>query len=250
MPFTDFASMPDLMDAFPVALIVVGENGEIVRHNAHWSTRMHWTQGDAFSQSVHPEDRGLWSGAMACHALREGVIDVLQLRLIDRESMLLWCEVSFQRRGGYVYLSLVDRTAQRKQSIQIQADHRSTTDLLHGLPALIYRGRINREWTMEFVSGGCEGLTGFSAESMRNGLSGTYARLILPEYADYVWEGVQSALLKREGYALTYRIRCADGQIKWVLEKGTGIFTGTGEVLGIEGAIFELPPPGHNALPT
>lgn len=109
--------------------------------------------------------------------------------------------------------------------------------------------QLHREWTMDFVSEGCERLTGYSAESIRNAVGGTYARLILPEYADYVWEGVQSALLKLEMYSLTYRIRCADGQVKWVLEQGTGIVTAGGEVLGIEGAIFEVTAPDKTLQP-
>lgn len=51
---------------------------------------------------------------------------------------------------------------------------------------------------------------------------------------------MQQALLRREPYELTYRIRCADGRIKNVWEKGVGIYADTGEVLGIEGAIFEM----------
>lgn len=60
---------------------------------------------------------------------------------------------------------------------------------------------------------------------------------------DYIWEGVQSAIMRKEPYALTYRIRCENGEVKWVLEKGTGIFTDSGELLGIEGLILETAPP-------
>jgi len=58
--------------------------------------------------------------------------------------------------------------------------------------------------------------------------------------AEYIWYCVQCALLRHEPYQLSYRIRCVDGQIKEVWEKGVGIYAASGEVLGGEGAIFEV----------
>lgn len=36
------------------------------------------------------------------------------------------------------------------------------------------------------------------------------------------------------------RICCADGRIKEVCETGVGVYSASGEVLGVEGAIFEV----------
>lgn len=243
MSFTELMHEPELLNAIPVAVVVVGEDGRIVRHNSHWYGRMHWTVGDFFESAVHHEDKGRWENLLASARQMASAPQTLELRFIDRASKLLWGEVSCQCHGGQFYLTFIDRTVSRHKTIQMQADHRSATDLLHSLPALVYRGRINREWTMEFVSKGCEALTGYSAESIRDGINGTYGQHILPEYADYIWEGVQSALMLKAPYALTYRIHCANGEVKWVLEKGTGIFTDSGELLGIEGLILEIAPP-------
>lgn len=249
MSITEQTHQPVFLEALPVALVVLTGSGSIVRHNAHWSQRMSWSVGDPFENAVHHEDKSRWEGLQLSLMQMAGTSQALELRFIDRDSKLLWYEVSGQCWEGDIYLTFVDRTESRNRAIQMQAARRSATDLLHGLPALIYRGRINREWTMEYVSNGCEALTGFRAESIQAGIGGTYGRLILPEYADYVWEGVQSALARRDTYALTYRIRCADGGVKWVLEKGTGIYTESGELLGIEGMILEVPPPSSLEQP-
>ena len=113
------------------------------------------------------------------------------------------------------------------------------TGLLDELPGLIYRGNNDRSWFMEYVSAGCLSLTGYPAEYLTRNPEHSYGSLILEEYADYIWYCVQCALLKHEPYRLNYRIRCADGQIKSVWETGLGIYARDGEVLGIEGAIFE-----------
>lgn len=114
--------------------------------------------------------------------------------------------------------------------------------LLDDLPGLIYRGDNNRTWYMEYVSAGCLRLTGYPAEYLTSSPEHSFGSLILEEYADYIWYCVQCALLKREPYQLSYRIRCADGRIKDVWETGVGIYSSSGEVLGIEGAIFERLP--------
>lgn len=111
--------------------------------------------------------------------------------------------------------------------------------LLNELPGLIYRGRNDRSWYMEYVSAGCQSLTGYPAEYLTADPARSFGSLILDEYAEYIWYCVQCSLLKHEPYQLSYRIRCAEGRIKDVWETGVGIYSGSGEVLGIEGAIFE-----------
>jgi DNA-binding CsgD family transcriptional regulator len=112
--------------------------------------------------------------------------------------------------------------------------------LLDELPGLIYRGDNNPRWSMQFVSAGCLQLTGYPAEYLTRASEHSYGSLILAEYADYIWYCVQCALLQHEPYQLSYRIRCSDGQIKDVWEKGVGVYSADGEVLGVEGAIFEV----------
>ncbi|TBU73109.1 histidine kinase [Pseudomonas daroniae] len=111
--------------------------------------------------------------------------------------------------------------------------------LINDLPVLIYRGDNARTWYMDYVSEGCLQLTGYSAEYLTRDPAHSFGSLILTEYADYVWYCVQCALLKHEPFQLRYRICCADGRIKEVCETGVGVYSASGEVLGVEGAIFE-----------
>lgn len=114
----------------------------------------------------------------------------------------------------------------------------SVSGLVNDLPALIYKGENVRAWRMQYVSEGCLHLTGYSAEQLTREQS--YGALILEEYTDYVWYCVQCALLKREPFQLKYRICCADGRIKEVCETGVGLYSSSGEILGLEGVIFEV----------
>lgn len=125
-------------------------------------------------------------------------------------------------------------------TLKADLDPAAVAGLINDLPVLVYRGDNARAWYMDYVSEGCLQLTGYPAEYLTRDPEHSFGSLILAEYADYVWYCVQCALLKREPFQLRYRICCADGRIKEVCETGVGVYSADGEVLGVEGAIFEV----------
>lgn len=232
------------VDAFPVALLQIDAGGRLRSFNAAWSDAMEAPAADApMADYMHPEDRGVWSAMLQRLSARPpAATERERLRLVHPDGRLLWCDVSVRRAEGGFFVALSDITQARRRETSTQVHLRSVLGLLDSLPGLIYRGRNNRLWTMEFVSAGCEAVTGYSREWFLDSQENTFGRLIVPEDADYVWGGVQDALAVRGIFDLRYRIRCADGHIKPVWETGGGIYSASGEVLGVEGVIFEVRP--------
>lgn len=107
------------------------------------------------------------------------------------------------------------------------------------LPGLAYRCKNDSEWTMMFVSEGSASLTGYFPKEFTN-QEVYYDSLILPEYRDYVWNEIQSHLDKREPFTMEYRILTRAGDIRWVWEKGSGIFNDDHELLFLEGFITDI----------
>lgn len=237
-----FVDSADAADRYPVALLRLDARGRIRRANQAWRRQMGaGAAGEELARWLHQEDLPSWRAALRQARAGEAVRQCL--RFIDEQGQLRWFDVQLDGDAEAFYLALSDATGQRRHDARLEASRRAAASLLNGLPGLIYRGRNNRQWTMEFVSAGCLQLTGYPAEYLIDTYEHSYSTLILEEYAEYVWSGVQQALLRREPYELLYRIRCADGRIKNVWEKGVGIYADTGEVLGIEGAIFEVAAP-------
>lgn len=228
------------LDRFPVALLELAENGQIIGFNQAWTDLMGTSarMRNALDY-VHQEDRPLWLQALAQLCAHPGTSFRQRLRFVHPDGDLRWCEVGLKSVASGFCLVLGDITAHKRRETALQASQRSAISLLDSMPGLIYRGRNNRDWTMEFVSAGCLQLTGYPAERLVDNHDFTYNSLILPEDADYVWREVQYALARQVPFELSYRIRCASGAIKNVWEKGVGIYADNREVLGIEGAIFE-----------
>ena len=233
-----------MFDAFPAALLTLDADGIVRGFNAAWARAMGATRtGAPFSRAVHPEDRPRWSALLhvLCDARGRAAAPARErLRLVHPSGDLRWFDCAVNCDGDSCFVSLVDVTDECRRESAMEAHLRGALGLLDGMPGMLYRGRNNRSWSMEIVSAGCKLLTGYPPEWFVNSHEHSFSQLIAPEFSDYVWHGVQAALAERVPFELRYRIRCADGAIKAVFEKGVGIYSEGSEVLGIEGAIFEV----------
>ncbi|MDP3623941.1 MAG: PAS domain S-box protein, partial [Methanobacteriaceae archaeon] len=108
------------------------------------------------------------------------------------------------------------------------------------LPGMAYRCKNDLHWTMEFVSKGCNELTGYAPEDLIENKKLSYASLIHPDERAKVWEEIQVALAEKKDFKIFYRIITADSTTKHVLENGKGIFSSTGKLLALEGFISDV----------
>jgi len=92
---------------------------------------------------------------------------------------------------------------------------------------------------MEFVSDGCQELTGYRSDDLIQNRAISYAQIIHPDDLDYIWNGVHEAVAEKRPYRLIYRIRSPSGT-KWVWEQGQGIFSAQGELVALEGFVNDI----------
>ncbi len=123
---------------------------------------------------------------------------------------------------------------------QLEERQRQMATLLSNLPGMAYRCINNRDWTLSFASDGCRALTGYAPEDLVGSRRLSYADLILDDDRERVWDTVQRGLAEKKDFRMTYRIRAASGEEKWVLEQGRGIFSATGALEVLEGFIIDV----------
>ena len=133
-----------------------------------------------------------------------------------------------------------DITESRKAAMALEESERSKSVLLSNLPGMAYRCRYDHHWTMEFVSEGCRGLTGYAPEQLIDNRELSFNDLILEEYREMLWEAWLGATAAKKPMRAEYRILMADGTEKWVWEQGVPIYNEQGEVEALEGLIIDL----------
>jgi PAS domain S-box-containing protein len=122
---------------------------------------------------------------------------------------------------------------------QLQEQRRMFSTLVSNLPGMVYRCANERGWPMSFVSEGCRELTGHDPGALEQGTVSWGTDVVAPADREGLWEEIQASLAEREQFAVTYRIRRADGTERWVWEQGRGIYE-DGEVTALEGFITDV----------
>ena len=206
------------------------------------------------SAYLHPQDQERWLRFLDARKRDPQRTAALVLRFLTSSGKTIHLEAGAQavvadngRCMGFV--GTLSDVGSRVQAEGLkEASHRTLETLINNLPGLVYRCRNNRQWTMEYMSKGCEVLTGYPPEALINSERLTYADLIVPEDQEQVWQNVQASVHENRPFELMYRIRTARGEEKWVLERGRGNFSTSGQLLGVEGFITDITQERHEQL--
>ncbi|MEE3719615.1 PAS domain S-box protein [Tumidithrix elongata RA019] len=143
--------------------------------------------------------------------------------------------------GEACVLTLHNDITDRKQieAALSRSEERFRT-LVANIPGIVYRCACDPDWTMEFISGAVLEATGYQAEDFIGNQVRSWASIIHPEDQQMVGRIVGEGVALKQPYILEYRINDANGKIRWFYEKGQGIFTQDGNLLWLDGAIFDI----------
>jgi len=113
-------------------------------------------------------------------------------------------------------------------------------ELVDSLPGIVFAASADGQWTMQYLSQGCEGLTGYTPDELA-GVNRviTYNDITHPDDLPQVLQAIKVAIAQRQPYVVEYRIRTRSGAERWVWEKGYGVYDASGQVLGLKGFITD-----------
>jgi PAS domain S-box-containing protein len=169
---------------------------------------------------------GKGSEEIASEAISAGVTEYLQKGTgIDRFEVLA---------------HRIDHAVTERRAREAAAEsERMFSTLVENLPGMVYRCQIAPGWPMEYVSVGCETVSGYPADAIESGEVTWGEEVIHPDDQEDVWEPVEAAIETGESFTLTYRILTADGETRWVWEQGSPVAE-DGELSYLEGFIADV----------
>jgi len=112
--------------------------------------------------------------------------------------------------------------------------------LLANLDGMVYRCRDDAHWTLEFVSEGCHALTGYAPEDLLLNSRISFLQLTHPEDRAMVRSHIDACMRERRRIDIEYRILHADGGVRWVWERGVGLYNAAGKVEAMEGFLQDV----------
>jgi PAS domain S-box-containing protein len=240
-----------LLARLPLASYVLGADGATLYLSPYLEDLLgcrseEWQHDPSFFlERIHPNDRGHVVAELAAHREDDRPFRLeYQVGRSDGEYVCVQDESVFARDGAGTPIAregfLLDVTDRVRAMEAVQRGEARFRTLLSNIPGAIYRCALDADWDMEFISDNIELVSGYPASDFVLSAVRSYASIIHPDDREGVEAIVNDAVAKREPFVLEYRITRADGRERWVHEKGQGVRDARGEVLWLDGAIFDI----------
>lgn len=105
----------------------------------------------------------------------------------------------------------------------VEEDKEEFSTLISHVPGILYQCKMDKDWTMEFISDGIEDLTGYSPDLfLKRYIS--FNSMIHPQDREDVRERVHEAIAQKKPFTTIYRLVNREGTIRWVQGKGQGLY--------------------------
>jgi two-component system sensor histidine kinase UhpB len=93
--------------------------------------------------------------------------------------------------------------------------------------------------TMEYISVGVKDLSGYTSWDFLMNRVRSFSSLIHVKDIERVIKTIETALNKKDPFTVEYRIVSAQGDIKWIWERGRGVFAGN-KIIALEGFLSDI----------
>jgi diguanylate cyclase (GGDEF)-like protein/PAS domain S-box-containing protein len=138
-----------------------------------------------------------------------------------------------------------DVTDTQGERDRFRESERQLATLVQNLPGMAYRCSNDTDRTMRFVSEGCRDLTGYAPDDFVDNRARTWNSIVAVEDLERVWDEIREQLRRGTTYTLEYRIERADGNVRWVWERGIGVQVEGGTPRTLEGFIIDITDTRH-----
>lgn len=165
------------------------------------------------------------------------------------ESEYRWLTTQLRKSTSVTYQLIgvcQDITDEKRMQLQLEASKRHAENaakereiILNTIPGIVYTCKLDRDWTMLFMSDMTEQMLDIPVAEFLAGET-TFASLIHEDDADMIDEVVGKAVEQHLPYTIEYRLRHKDGTYLWVYESGQAFYDENGEPSLLHGTIIDI----------
>ncbi len=145
-------------------------------------------------------------------------------------------------RGEVEAVVAVGRDVTKRKTAE-QALRRSEEELrtlIDNIPGVVYRCEVEPAWRMHHMSEAVVQVTGFPLSRFTGPAATAYGEVIFEEDRDVVARTVKDGIESRRPFDIEYRIKHADGGLRWVFERGRAIYDQQGRPVCLDGVIIDV----------
>ncbi|MBN1986875.1 MAG: PAS domain S-box protein, partial [Prolixibacteraceae bacterium] len=200
--------------------------------------------GNTFMPLVHEEDRESTAEAMKALKHPPYTVYIEQRAMTTRGWVWLgWNDTAIVDEHGNIkeIIGVGRDISRRKHDEKTISEHeRQLESMVKNLPGFVYRCKYNKDWTMLYLSQQFEKITGYLPVDFIQNAKQTYNNIIEKSFQTELLKKWEKAITQKSVFEAEYPIVTQNNQLKWVWERGTGVFDDNGNVLFLEGYIEDI----------
>lgn len=220
--------------------IAIHHNGIVLQVNKAVCALFEYEENEFIGRSIldfiHPDFQ-----TTVLERIKMKITSPYEIMMLKKGNRPFWVELlgnQINYNGTEARVTAIrDLSAQKETQNKIIESERKFSVLSNNFPGIAYRCLLDEQLTMLFLSNGFHKLTGYNADDFINNKKRSFSEIVYP--ADKGNSNILKALTKKEIFELEYRIITANGETKWVWEKGQGVFDENNKLLFLEGFIAD-----------
>ncbi len=234
-----------ILEGMPLGVVIINRDRKILWANekmvgmiGHSSNEdvFGWDCSDFFCREGQ-EECPFFAGGEAVIEDYEGTVRSVN----GVETPVIKTVKTFELEGQEVLLeTFVDISDLKMFQEKIKQSEEKYRTLIENMPGIVFRCINDKKWTMIFLSEEIYRMTGYSASDFIGNAKRTYASIISEEDRERVYEQINKRVSEEKPYDIEYRIKCVDGKVLWVKEKGRVILDKERGITWLDGVIFDI----------
>ncbi|MEG4503379.1 PAS domain S-box protein [Microcoleus sp. F6_B4] len=228
------------------AIFWIGPDGKFLYVNDAACSSLGYSTAELLSMTVHDINPDFPQTAWSLHwkvLKRCGSVNI-EVHHLTKYGRIFPVEITIDHLefNGKEYQCAFARDISERKRIEAALREREQEfrSLVSSIPGAVYRCSAAGRASLTFISSGIEAISGYPAANFMQKPVQAFPSIVHPDDAEYIDKTIDRAIKTKQPYTLEYRLIHCDGNVRWVAEKGQAIFNAAGQVLSLNGAIFDM----------